>query len=244
MSAVMGAGGAGAAAGGHFRLELGGKWDIEDLEELVEALRTSYAYFYWVMLDPDNVTEATRTLIIRHFWSQRWQVEQTASELYRRIPEQSRLELYSIHKASPGWIEVSGYVGAITMMAACASKWVKVTDEAFTLFKKVRQYFDDRKLNPPPAKFDLDNMPGIDIDEARHLCFQYGDALGFSKKKIEDMIKLTGNPISTLRLLTNLAVEAKRMVKLANAGKLKLPKPIEEHKPAQKGRDELPPMEN
>ena len=69
-----------------FRLELGGKWEIDDLEELVESLRTSYAYFYWVTLDPDYVDEATKTLIVRHFWSQRWQLEQTASELYRRIP--------------------------------------------------------------------------------------------------------------------------------------------------------------
>lgn len=109
-------------------------------------------------------------------------------------------------------------------MAICASKWVKVVDEGFTLYKKVRDYFDARKLNPPPQKFNLDDMANGDIDEARFLCFTYGKELGFSEKKIEDMITLTGNPISTLRLMTNLAVEARRMVKLENAGKLKLPK--------------------
>jgi len=67
-------------------------------------------------------------------------------------------------------------------------------------------------------------MAGSDIDEARALCFEYGKELGFTKARIEKMIDLTGNPISTLRLLTNLAVEARRMVKLENAGKLKLPK--------------------
>jgi len=212
----------------HFRLELGGTWEIDDLEELVESLRTSYAYFYWVMFDPDNVDAATRTLIVRHFWSQRWQLEQTASELYRRIPDASRLQLHSIHYASPGWIDVVGYVGAIAMMATCASKWIKAADEGFALFKKIRKYFDDRKLNPPPLKFNLDEMSVKDIDDARTLCFDYGKELGFSEKKIEQMIELTGNPISTLRLLTNLAVEARRMVKLDRAGKLKLPKPSDE----------------
>lgn len=209
----------------HFRLELGGRWEIDDLEELVESLRTTYAYFYWAMLDPSHVDEVTKTLIIRHFWSQRWQLEQTASELYRRIPQDARLELHSIHYASPGWIEVTGFVTAITAMGFCASRWIKVVDEGFTLFQKVKKYFDDRKLNPPPPKFDLDNMPGSDIDEARFLCFEYGEAMGLTKKKITEMIELTGNPISTLRLLTNLAVEARRMVKLDNKGKLKLPKP-------------------
>ena len=90
-----------------FRMELGGQWEIDDLEELVESLRTSYAYFYWAMLDPDSVDEATKSLIVRHFWSQRWQLEQTASELYRRIPEPARLQLASIHYASPGWIELA-----------------------------------------------------------------------------------------------------------------------------------------
>jgi len=207
-----------------FRLELGGKWEIDDLEELVESLRTSYAYFYWVTLEPGNVDETTKTLIVRHFWSQRWQLEQTASELYRRIPQPARLQLASMHYASPGWIELAGWVGAISAMALCAGKWVKVVDEGFTLYKKVREYFDKRKLNPPPPKFNLDEMAASDIDEARYLCFEYGRELGFSQKKIEDMITLTGNPISTLRLMTNLAVEARRMVKLESAGKLRLPR--------------------
>ncbi len=213
------------STGNHFRLELGGKWEIDDLEELVESLRTTYAYFYWAMLDPANVDEVTKTLIVRHFWSQRWQLEQTASELYHRIPHDARLELHSIHYASPGWIDVTGCFAAISAMAFCASRWIKVADEGFALFRKVKKYFDDRKLNPPPPKFDLDNMPGKDIDEARALCFEYGEAMGLPKKKIAEMIDLTGNPISTLRLLTNLAVEARRMVKLDSKGKLKLPKP-------------------
>lgn len=214
----------------HFRLELGGKWQIDDLEELVESLRTTYAYFYWAMLPPDNVDEVTKTLIIRHFWSQKWQLEQTASELYRRIPEADRLDLHSIHYASPGWIDVTGAIAAITMMGVCASRWIKVVDDAFALFKKIRQFFDLKKLNPPPPKFDLDAMSAKDIDEARALCFDYGAALGIPKKKIQDMIDLTGNPISTLRLMTNLAVEAKRMVKLSAAGKLKLPRAVDDPK--------------
>jgi hypothetical protein len=209
----------------YFRLELGGKWEIDELEELIEALRTSYAYYYWVTLDPASVDATTKHLIVRHFWSQRWQLEQTASELSRRIPEQSRLRLASMHYSSPGWIELAGYVGAISAMALCAGKWIKVVDEGFTLYKKIKQYFDDRKLNPPPQKFNLDNMPPSDLDEARRLCFEYGKELGFPRKKIEDMIELTGNPISTLRLMTNLAVEARRLVKLQSAGKLQLPAP-------------------
>jgi hypothetical protein len=209
----------------HFRLELGGQWEIDDLEELVESLRTSYAYFYWVMLEPSSVDNVTKHLIIRHFWSQRWQLEQTGGELYKRIPQLSRLQLASMHYASPGWIELSGYVAAISAMAVCAGKWVRVVDEGFTLYKKIQEYFDKRKLNPPPPKFNLDEMAASDIDEARLLCFEYGKELGFSKKKIEDMIELTGNPISTLRLMANLAVEARRMVKLENAGKLRLPGP-------------------
>lgn len=212
-----------------FRMELGGQWEIDDLEELVESLRTSYAYFYWAMLDPESVDEATKSLIVRHFWSQRWQLEQTASELYRRIPEPARLQLASIHYASPGWIELAGWVGAISMMALCAGRWVKVVDEGFALYKKIRSYFDSRKLNPPPPKFNLDEMAASDLDEARALCFEYGTELGFSKKKVEDIIRLTGNPISALRLMTNLAVEARRMVKLQSKGKLKLPKPSQEN---------------
>lgn len=208
-----------------YRIEIGGRWEVTDLEELVESFRTSYAYFYWVSLEPSNVDEATRNLIFRHFWSQRWELEKTAGELYRRIPSESRLQLASMHYSSPGWIEFAGWVAAISALALCAGRWIKVADEGFALYKRIQEYFDKRKLSPPPKILRLDDFAAKDIDEARALCFEYGRELGFSRKKVEDMIELTGNPISTLRLMTNLAVEARRIIKLQNAGKLLLPKP-------------------
>ena len=214
--------------GKRYRVEIGGRWEIDDLEELVEAFRTSYAYFYWVSLDPANVDDATKHLIVRHFWSQRWELDKTASELYRRIPQASRLQLASMHYASPGWIEFAGWVAAISALALCASRWVKVADEGFKLYKVIQEYFDKRKLSPPPKNLKLDDFSAKDIDEARSLCFEYGKELGFSRKKVEDMIELTGNPISTLRLMTNLAVEARRILRLQSAGKLVLPPPLDD----------------
>lgn len=207
-----------------FRIELGGDWDITDLENLVESIRISYSYFYWISVPPDHIEAATRTLIIRHFWSQKWQLSKTAEELYRRMPTEYRMKLVSIHYASPGWIELAGYIGAISLMAGCASRWVKALGEGFDLFTKIQKYFDDRKLSPPPDRLDLDNFSPKDIEEARHLCFELGGKLDLTKERVESMIELTGNPISTLRLMVNLSNEARRIVRLEEAGKLKLPK--------------------
>ena len=37
---------------------------------------------------------------------------------------------------------------------------------------------------------------GADLDDARTLCFECGAERGFPKKQVEEIIRLTGNPIS------------------------------------------------
>ncbi|MCA3217679.1 MAG: hypothetical protein ING59_03795 [Burkholderiales bacterium] len=213
-----------------FRLELGGQWEITDFESLIEALRISYSYFYWVAVPMEQVGETTKRLLEQHFWSGRYESVRTAENLYSRIPEQYRLRVASLHYASPGWIELTGWICAISLMAGCAAAWLRTGDKAFDLLVKIDKYFKDRKLSPPPKVINLNEFTGADVDLARALCFEFGEKLGLPKTEIEHMIAMTGNPISTLRFLTNLSMEAKRLVKLQEHQKLSLP-PSSDPKP-------------
>lgn len=207
-----------------FRLDLGGEWEITDFETLIETLRVSYSYFYWVAVPLERIGDSTRALLEKHFWSGRYESLKTAENLYNRIPEADRLRVASLHYSSPGWIELAGWIGAISLMAGCAKAWLKVGSDGFDLFEKIDKYFRDRKLSPPPKVLDLDNFRGEDVDLARSLCFEFGEKLGLQRSEIEHMIAMTGNPISTLRFLTNLSLEAKHLIRLQERQKLSLPK--------------------
>lgn len=206
-----------------FRFEMGGEWDIDDLESLSAALRLSYAYFYWITVDPEVMEPRVRSMFSRYFWSGEYIGDRFAQDLYYHIPAEYRLRIASIHYSSPGWLEVLGAIGVIQALAFCARAWIHNAEKVFDLFTKINRYFEDRKLRRIEKLVSLDDIRPEFIDEARALCFEFGKVLGLDEKQAIQMIELTGNPISTLRLMVALSNESKRLIELQKAGKLKVP---------------------
>jgi hypothetical protein len=136
----------------------------------------------------------------RYFWTGDYVGDRFAQTLYDHIPEKRRLKLASIHFASPGWMELAGYVPVLVALAWVTKLWIKNFDQTFDLFKKVDEYFSKRKLRDLRDKGSIKEIDGKFVDEARELCFRYGSFLGLDDKKIDDVIKLVGNPIAALRV--------------------------------------------
>jgi hypothetical protein len=208
---------------GHFIARMDGEWDLDDLQSLTSSVRLSYAYFYWISQDPGAIDSAVRSGLARYFWTGERVGDRFAQTLYERIPEKRRLKLSSIHFASPGWIDLLGYLPVLMVLGYVARLWIRNFDQAFDLFKKVDQYFADRKLRDLRAKGSIEDIDGQFVDEARALCFKYGNHLGFSDDRVKAIIDLTDNPIAALRLLVAVSSEARRLHNLEQQGKIALP---------------------
>lgn len=209
----------------NFRFEIQGDWDFGDLDALTSSFKLTYAYFYWLQQPIESIPSHLTTRITRYFWSGDYIGDKFAEDLYWHIPEHQRIRLKAIHYNSPGWIEIAACVPVLVALAFCVRAWIGTADKAVDLFAKIDKYFIDRKLRKIERKISLSEIGGDAIDEARVLCFELGKLLGFEKKNVELMIDLTGNPISTLRLMVTLGKEARRVADLQSKGKLKLPSP-------------------
>lgn len=210
---------------GSLRLEMGGEWDIDDLESISASLRLSYGYFYWVTQDPEKMESAVRTRFERYFWSGERVGPEFAVELYGRIPAEERLRLVSIHYSSPGWLVVAGVAVATRLLAACVSAWAKAGQDVVDLFERIDRFFEERKLRKIPRRVDVGaTIQAKDLDDARKLCDELAPKLGFSQRDVDKLIDLTGNPISSLRLMVALSNESRRMLEMEEHGKLKLPR--------------------
>ena len=205
------------------RFEMNGEWDLGDLGHLTGSLKLTYAYFYWISVAPERMPAQLKTLFARYFWSGQYIGDRFAEQLYWEIPNHDRVRLKSIEYHSPGWMEIAGAAGALTSIAVAVRTWADAFEKVLDLMTRIGKFFDDRKLRSIPNKLSLDKIGGRTVDDARRLCFEIGRLLGFEQARIEEMIELTGNPISTLRLLVSLANEARRIDDLAKAKKLTLP---------------------
>jgi hypothetical protein len=90
--------------------------------------------------------------------------------------------------------------------------------------KDVDDYFYRRRLRRIPRNFDLDQLTPADIDKARSLCFELGEAAGLGEMQVERVLSLTGNPISGLKLLAQVTHETERLAKLDRSGKASVSK--------------------
>jgi hypothetical protein len=106
-----------------------------------------------------------------------------AQTLYDHIPEKRRLKLASIYFASPGWMELAGYVPVLAALAWVTKLWIKNLDQTFDLFKKVDEYFSKRKLRDLRDKGSIKEIDGKFVDEAREFALDMGASLDSMTKR-------------------------------------------------------------
>jgi hypothetical protein len=73
------------------------------------------------------------------------------------------------------------------------------------------------------TKIEIDDDLAIGSEEARKLCFEVGEKLGFEHNACESLIAIIGNPIATLKFLVAAGNEGRKLAKLENSGLLRLP---------------------
>jgi len=208
-----------------YRFNLGGEWDIEDLSSFSTSIRYAYAYFYWISANPDSIDPAVARKIEKYFWNSHYKGDKFAEELYLSIPDEHSLRISSIYYNSPGWIEFLGYVSALTLLGKCAKTWVEAGDKFMDFIEKVEDFFNERRDLASQRKIALDERHSSDIDTARQHCLSLGNLMGFTPTQVDSIVKLTGNPISGLKLMVALARENRRIADLERAKKLHIPDP-------------------
>lgn len=229
---------------GTLSIYMDGRWDIEDLLKLSDALKDTYAYFYAVGSAGGQQNIYLERMLTDHFWQgrgARWKLEE---QLYGSIPREDALKIISIRYSSPGLMEIAGGLGALILMAKAANAWLDVGSKLVDTYTKIEKFFHERKhLQKPKLKFSLDSTLARDIDLARELMFELGDDMGYSNEDCEKILDLLSNPVAGLKFMVALAGETRKISALSEKGLLKLPRPPKEQTPTveKKEKKENPP---
>jgi hypothetical protein len=207
---------------GVLEIPVDGRWSIEDLNDFAHSFRLSYVYFYVISEETTKDDDRARLLLARYFWSGDYKGDEFAEKLYFMVPDDARPLVQKFQYASLGVVEISAIIGVLSMLSLCVRSWSKTASAAFELYKEIDEYFYKRRLTRIPRNFDLDQLSPSDIDRARELCVEMGTNLGLNVDQIERVLNLTGNPISGLKLLAQIAHEAEKLARLERGGKAKI----------------------
>ncbi|WP_150526500.1 hypothetical protein [Roseibium sediminis] len=211
---------------GILSIHMDGRWDIEDMLDLADALKDTYAYFYSVQNAGNPENEHLERLLADHFWQGNMPLWKLESRLYDSIPSADALKIRTIKYASPGFMDIAGILGVLLLLAKVANAWLDVGSKLVDTYQKIEEFFSRRRhLQKAQKNFELNSEAVQDIDTARELMFELGDALGYNSEDCEKILNMLNNPIAGLKFMVALAKETRKISELSQKGLLSLPTP-------------------
>jgi hypothetical protein len=208
---------------GTLTILMDGRWDIEDLSSFADGLEEVYGYFCSVLIEDKELRRRVNDLVQREFWSGVFERSRVGERVYGMLPDAAGLKVKSIRYASPGAVELLGVLGVLLLMAKVVKSWTEAGSGLLDLYQKAEKFFADHPIFRKPGRnFNLTAVAGRDIDDARALMFDLGGMIGLDKAMCERVLDMSGNPISGLRFVVALALQARKISVLQDRGLLKL----------------------
>jgi hypothetical protein len=120
-------------------------------------------------------------------------------------------------------LEIGGVLTCLLLLAKVARE-IKGGGELLKLWDQADKFFEKRRhLRRPKRETALDEDMVLSSDEARKLCFEIGEKLGFDPISCDTLIAIVGNPIAALKYLVAAGNEGRKLARLQQDNLLRLP---------------------
>lgn len=181
-------------------LPASGEWSLQDLYIFPHAYEQCYSFVY--CLDT-ALPSRDRERIDYAFESYPWRGGYSYVNIYQvlenQIPGPSRPQIVSIHKASPGWIELAMNMDTAASVAKSIAIMAGSATAVTLAYTKAMKYLADLNLARRRAQLNELAVTRQEAAELRGLCQELAASLGFNS--LEELHIRTGNPEVTLKLL-------------------------------------------
>ncbi len=227
---------------GIMKLLMDGRWDIEDLSAFADGLEEVYGYFSAVLVEEAEIRRRTNDLVQREFWSGDFERSRVGERVYGMMPDSAGLKIKSIRYASPGQLELVGVLAVLLLMAKVVKAWTEAASGLPDLYEKIQKFFSEHtNFRRPGRNFNLTSVQGKDVEDAKALMFDLGQTIGLDRVMCDRVLDMAGNPISGLRFMTALALQARKISTLEQRGLLTLPhSAVKEQDPGDEGSASSP----
>ncbi|MCF7811387.1 hypothetical protein K9N50_10420 [bacterium] len=213
------------------KLHLDGRWELTDLNVLTRVYIQIYSLLYSLKTSEDFVEEEFQYIYGKYPWRGGYSAVNFYNDLFYKIPRELRPKIKSIQYSSPGFIELSQFVGVandIAQIVIYISSAISAVNETYS---SIQKGIKEREL----SKINLRN------EELKLLRKQQK----FIRKSIEDISRVIGirketlsqlynrtenNELAVLKILLSLYRRARDLAKLQLNNKLYLDENVNERK--------------
>jgi hypothetical protein len=209
-----------------YRVLLNGDWELSDLYVFPHALSQCYSFIYCLDSELEaRDRERIDTAFVGYPWRGGYSYVNIYVVFHNQLPQRHRPRIKSMHKASPGWLEIILNVDVAIQVAKSvgilASAGVGATQAYATAMKILANIKAEREKA---------NLKTVQLTQAQHkvlmsMCEDMAKFLGF--KNVKELHQRTGSPEVTLKLLGAHFRRMSDLVKFVKDGKAALPEKID-----------------
>jgi hypothetical protein len=209
------------------RITLGGDWGVEDFADYLRVLTQAYSLTVAFEYEGSEVgIDAER--YARTFTTHAWRgAGFSAASFYQDvraiIPRPLRPRIVAIQYASPGWMELSLLVGGIFALSRIVRTIIATSRAATDYYNHLYKQLYERKLTVIQNQQAELELLRKEHEFLKTSSDDFAKMLGITS--IERLRELTGNELSTLKILLGYFRFARRLANRQIEGKAVLPEP-------------------
>lgn len=206
------------------KLQLDGRWNLEDLSEAMKGYTQLYGFAYSLLAELPIARREEIDYIYGKFpWRGGYSTVNFFNQLFHKIPPKHRPEVERIQYASPGYIEVSALFIAVGLIARSIKEVCSAIDTAHVTYRNIQKGSIEHEL----AKINLTKEQLNLTQKQLTFCETASKSLvkifGFTKAENQLLDKrVQGNRIMKLKILLSVFRRIWPLAKMQNEGKLNI----------------------
>lgn len=197
-------------------------WTLEDLYVFPRTFEQCYTFIYCLDSDlPAKDKQAIDNAFANYPWAGGYSYVNFYQILRTRVPLKSRPKLRSIHKASPGWIELALNLDVAVEVAKSVALISGSAAAAAAAYKKAWQLLLNLRTDKEKAKTEQLRQKKKQIQEVRETCDELARCIGFAS--LTDLHNRTKDPEISLKMLSAHYRRMRTLHEYDLKGKVRLP---------------------
>ena len=178
-----------------------GDWTLHDLYVFPHAYEQCYTFIYCLDTElPARDKEAIDYAFMKYPWKGGYSYVNFYSVLARQVPVRARPRVTSLHKASPGWIDLALNLDAALEVAKAIAVMSGSAAAAAAGYKKAWTLLLSVKTEREKAKAQQLQLRQSQVKAIRGTCDELAKSLGF--KSLAQLNTRTNDPEVSLKLLS------------------------------------------
>ena len=207
-----------------YRIELpdSADWTLEDLYVFPRTFEQCYTFIYCLDSDlPSRDKEAIDNAFANYPWAGGYSYVNFYQILRTCVPPKSRPKLRSIHKASPGWIELALNLDVAVEIAKSVALISGSFAATTAAYKSAWTLLHSLSTERERAKTEQLRQKKKQIQEVREVCDELARCIRFSS--LTDLHNRTNDPEISLKMLSAHYRRMRTLHEYDLKGKVRLP---------------------